>query len=461
MTAFRTGMVLAAGLAATAAGGGALAGVSSVKTPYGVGIRMSGEGPVFTDARGMTLYKGDGGCSADRRARVRPIDTEGDVEFDVAVERARSCLEKSPPLRAPPGAAPVGKWSVVVRPDGISQWAYDGQPVYTSSKDKRPGDVNGSYLMQLARGETKVLYAPVAGVPAGVKLRQTVGGLTLTDEKGRTLYVRKRGDCDAACARDWRPLSAPAIARPDRLAKGWSVVTDRSGGRQWAYRGRPLYIYAHDAAAHGEQVFGDVFGETWGRPHRDWEVAVVIRAEAPPPGVIAQTLSGETQLFSFGLSKVVYADGKGRPLYTMHCIDGGDDEDDGGGVACDDVGDDPRYWLSSCGGPQACARTWRTLPAAADAKPRGHDWTVMIVNPANPFAPLVGGRGQRVWAFKGRPVFTYAHDRIPGDFYGDDHGFGTTGAGQMQARPIPAQAYAPDIRPPQMQVTSVATRSSR
>ena len=450
MHAFKSlllGAALAMGAPAVACGA-----VATVKVPPGVGTRMTAEGPVYTDARGMTLYKGDAACTGDRLSRVRPIDAEGDVQFNVTAERAQSCLEKTPPLLAPAGARPVGKWTPVLRPEGFTQWAYDNELIYTSRKDKVPGDVNGSYLLQLARGQSRVLYAPVAGLPAGVKLRETVGGLTLTDVKGRSLYVRASGKCDAACGRDWRPLAAPAIADAGKLAKGWSIVSETPGVKQWAYRGRALYTYAHDAAAHGEQVFGDVFGETWGQPIRGWDVAVVIPAPANPPGVVAQTLSGETQLFSFGLAKVVYATTKGQPLYTMHCVDGGDDEDErGGGVACDDVGDDPRYWLTACGGEQACARTWRPLPAAAAAKPIGNAWTVTVINPANPFAPVVGG-GQRVWAYKGRPVFTYAGDRLPGDFYGDDHGFGTTGAGQMQARPIPAQAFAPQIRPPVMAV---------
>jgi hypothetical protein len=59
------------------------------------------------------------------------------------------------------------------------------------------------------------------------------------------------------------------------------------------------------------------------------------------------------------------------------------------------------------------------------------------VNARNPFEPIeAGAPGVAVWAYRGRPVFRYAHDLRPGDYNGDDNGFGTTGAGLMQARPI-------------------------
>jgi len=45
------------------------------------------------------------------------------------------CLQAWPALGAPAGAKAVGNWSVIVRPDGSSQWAYDNRPVYTFVRD--------------------------------------------------------------------------------------------------------------------------------------------------------------------------------------------------------------------------------------------------------------------------------------------------------------------------------------
>lgn len=46
------------------------------------------------------------------------------------------CAEYWPPMMAPAGAKPEGKWSTIKRDDGKMQWAYDGKPLYTFMKDK-------------------------------------------------------------------------------------------------------------------------------------------------------------------------------------------------------------------------------------------------------------------------------------------------------------------------------------
>ena len=40
-------------------------------------------------------------------------------------------------------AEEVGDWTIVQRRDGTRQWALDEQPLYTSVRDKMPGDVLG------------------------------------------------------------------------------------------------------------------------------------------------------------------------------------------------------------------------------------------------------------------------------------------------------------------------------
>ena len=45
------------------------------------------------------------------------------------------CLAAWPALTAKAGAKPTGKWTVVSRPDGAAQWAFDGKPVYTFVRD--------------------------------------------------------------------------------------------------------------------------------------------------------------------------------------------------------------------------------------------------------------------------------------------------------------------------------------
>jgi predicted lipoprotein with Yx(FWY)xxD motif len=53
------------------------------------------------------------------------------------------CARAWPPVLAEAGAKPEGKLSVIKRKDGKRQWAYDGRPLYTWSKDQTPGEATG------------------------------------------------------------------------------------------------------------------------------------------------------------------------------------------------------------------------------------------------------------------------------------------------------------------------------
>lgn len=56
------------------------------------------------------------------------------------------CAKNWPPMMAPAGAKAEGKWSVIKRDDGHMQYAYDGKPLYTFIKDKKPGDMTGDKM---------------------------------------------------------------------------------------------------------------------------------------------------------------------------------------------------------------------------------------------------------------------------------------------------------------------------
>ncbi|EJN19189.1 hypothetical protein PMI35_05640 [Pseudomonas sp. GM78] len=56
------------------------------------------------------------------------------------------CAKNWPPMMAPAGAAATGKWSVIKRDDGTSQYAYDGKPLYTFVKDEKPGEMKGDKM---------------------------------------------------------------------------------------------------------------------------------------------------------------------------------------------------------------------------------------------------------------------------------------------------------------------------
>lgn len=85
----------------------------------------------------------------------------------------------------------------------------------------------------------------------------TMAGDILVNEKKMTLYVFDKDKdgvsaCYDACATNWPPLLAAAGAK----AEGdFSLSARKDGAMQWAYKGKPLYLWVKDAKA------GDMTGD--------------------------------------------------------------------------------------------------------------------------------------------------------------------------------------------------------
>ncbi len=94
---------------------------------------------------------------------------------------------------------------------------------------------------------------------------------------------------------------------------------------------------------------------------------------APAPAKTAESSKGK-----------ILVDAKGMTLYTF---------------AKDSAG------KSACNGP--CAANWPILAASADAKASG-DWTVVTRDD-----------GSKMWAYKGKPLYTFKQDMAAGDVKGD------------------------------------------
>jgi predicted lipoprotein with Yx(FWY)xxD motif len=110
-----------------------------------------------------------------------------------------------------------------------------------------------------------VLIAPaVLAQTAPAKTANTSKGPALVDAKGMTLYIFDRdaagkSNCNGQCATSWPPLAAPASAQP---SGDWTVVTRDDGGKQWAYKGKPLYTWSNDKKA-GDTTGDGVNNNTW------------------------------------------------------------------------------------------------------------------------------------------------------------------------------------------------------
>jgi predicted lipoprotein with Yx(FWY)xxD motif len=93
---------------------------------------------------------------------------------------------------------------------------------------------------------------------------QTADGV-LTNAAGMTLYTfdkdaagSGKSACNGPCAGNWPPLMAAADAK---ASGDYTIVTRDDGGRQWAYKGRPLYGWVKDAKP-GDRT-GDGFNGVW------------------------------------------------------------------------------------------------------------------------------------------------------------------------------------------------------
>jgi predicted lipoprotein with Yx(FWY)xxD motif len=88
-------------------------------------------------------------------------------------------------------------------------------------------------------------------------------GKIYTDEKGMTLYTFDKDEpgksnCYDDCATNWPPYVAPA----DAVAEGdWTIVERTDGTKQWAYEGKPVYLWVKDMKP--GDVTGDMVGEAW------------------------------------------------------------------------------------------------------------------------------------------------------------------------------------------------------
>ncbi len=96
-----------------------------------------------------------------------------------------------------------------------------------------------------------------------IKSMEVGGSEILTDAKGMTLYTFDKdttgqSNCYEGCAAKWPPL----LAADGATAEGdYTLVTRKDGAMQWAYDGKPLYLWIDDVAP--ADTTGDGVGGVW------------------------------------------------------------------------------------------------------------------------------------------------------------------------------------------------------
>ena len=90
-------------------------------------------------------------------------------------------------------------------------------------------------------------------------------GGVMVNSSGMTLYTFDKDPagagksvCNGPCAELWPALKAvPA----DTATGDFGIVTRDDGSKQWAYKGKPLYLYSKDQKS-GDKT-GDDFNKVW------------------------------------------------------------------------------------------------------------------------------------------------------------------------------------------------------
>lgn len=338
------------------------------------GMNIPATAAAYADARGMAVYTSDNDTAPGKSS----CNSE--------------CAQLWPAVKAPADAGSFGDWSVVTRDDGSKQWALHGKPLYTYSKDEKPGDGSGNGVDSAWH---LALVDPSNGtkLPSGVFVQDqaNASAYVLADQQGMPLYVFD-GDkvggkptCTAQpCLNNWSPYLAAQIAKP----MGDFTIVDRGDGVfQWSYQGRPLYTFNNDVEA-GDAAGNGLDGK--------WHVATVRRHFMPETVQIAHNHFGGDN----------FVDRSGMTLYVRDRIVG---TNTGHNLRSGSRGNPiigRILGTASC--DSECTKTWKPLIAPADAQAEGY-WDIVSRDD-----------GSRQWAYRGYAVYSYTKDEKPGDMRGVD-----------------------------------------
>lgn len=358
-------------------------------------VEMTDAGPVVLSKDGRSLYVSE--RDAGRPGQSLCTDVAQRQQLDMAngfgmldlprSDKVKSCAEKYPPFLAAAGDAAAGHWGIIDRPEGTRQWTYRGRPLYFSDRDRAPGDRFGVVMtFQLAMDVESL------GLPPGITLGLYGEDLVLTTGQKLIFARTGKGACRKGCDDRFSALLAPELARPQG---DWSVITASGQPRQYAFKGRPLFVSAEDRPVRDIEALGG------------WQTVRYRKGEGTPREIGRQlSLAGE-----------LYTTREGRTLYVYRCR-----TLLAGGVSCDGAGEPARHLAALCSNGPTCSARWQPYRADARAR-RSGDWSVVeitdppFLDPSGELYPADAPK-VKVWAYRGSPVYTYHLDTGPREIRG-------------------------------------------
>lgn len=355
---------------------------------------IEGTGAALMSEAGLSLYF----FRNDEVGVSNCTGAEGDEPG--GTDDPESCAGRWPPALAGDGAEESGNYTFVTRSDGTSQWAFKGYPLYTFAGDSAQGDINGDGvggLWDLARPDpvklqsfedasrfvgNKTIWSATFNGDALEKFRE--------DKDGFTLYIfdldpLNEAACydlaDGGCINNWPPLLADAGAKP---SGNFTVVELDNGEKQWALRGKPLYLFVNDAVA-GE-TNGNGINEVWHTAnqapalYRTNEIGTLLTAT----GRTYTLLPTDESNASFEISWV------NKDQFTLYTFDNDTDN------------------TSNCEGN--CIVNWPPFLA--------NEYDVNY----GKFTIFERADGQRQWAWNNKPLYFFAGDSEKAQVNGDNVG---------------------------------------
>lgn len=219
-------------------------------------------------------------------------------------------------------------------------------------------------------------------------------GYYLTNGTGFTLYMFS-GDtpgngssaCTGPCASVWPPFYASIVKVPTGLnASSFSVITRSDGSKQTAYNGWPLYFFAPDKSAGstlGEGI--DHFGGMWYAipPTLQQSGGQIIGGPAYSVGIAYKTTIG-----------LYLTNSTGFTLYFRST-------------------DTPNSGTTTCDVP-VCEANWPVFFTPSLTLPPGLS--------ASSFGTITPYNSTKIVTFGGYALFTWIHDKAPGDTTGEGIG---------------------------------------
>ena len=108
-------------------------------------------------------------------------------------------------------------------------------------------------------------FLTLAGCATTGPAQVSYTGGVLVNSAGMTLYTFDKDPvasgksvCNGQCATNWPPLRAAA---DDKAGGDFTIVARDDGSKQWAHKGKPLYLWIKDSKP-GDKT-GDGVGKVW------------------------------------------------------------------------------------------------------------------------------------------------------------------------------------------------------